>query len=113
MSYLSRRAFLRSDAALPLATKFASPQIASSKPGFTLTRSDNDFLEDLSRRAFRFFWEQGDPNTGLVLDRVRADGTPIPGRNLEAASTAVTGFYLTALCIAAERRWINPNDVLQ
>lgn len=98
----SRRTFLGLAAALPLAAQ-----------RFKLSRSDDDFLEDLSRRAFRFFWEQGDPNTGLVLDRVRADGTAIPGRNLEAASTAVTGFYLTALCIASERRWVNPNDVMQ
>jgi hypothetical protein len=91
-----------------LAALAAGPCAATYKP----TRSDDDFLEDLSRRAFRFFWEQGDPNTGLVLDRVRADGTSIPGRNLEAASTAVTGFYLTALCIAHARRWMNPNDVL-
>lgn len=95
---------MQSAAALPLASKIGSSAIASGKPGFQLSRADDDFLEDLSRRTFRFFWEQGDPNTGLVLDRVRADGTPIPGRNLEAASTAVTGFYLTALCIAAERR---------
>ena len=113
MSPVSRRAFMRSAAVLTLAAQPGFAQIANSKRGFTLTRADDDFLEDLSRRAFRFFWEQGDPNTGLVLDRVRADGTPIPGRNLEAASTAVTGFYLTALCIASERRWMNPNDVLQ
>ncbi len=112
MTLLSRRAFLGC-AAYPLMATGAPNPLTSTKRGFTLTRSDDDFLEDLCRRAFRFFWEQGDPNTGLVLDRVRADGTPIPGRNLEAASTAVTGFYLTALCIAAERRWVNPNDVLQ
>jgi len=91
----------------------AKAAIATTKPGFFLTHDDDAFLEDLSRRAFQFFWEQGDPNTGLVLDRVRADGTAILGRNLEAASTAVTGFYLTALCIAAERRWMNPNDIMQ
>ncbi|MBV8897172.1 MAG: hypothetical protein JO051_11720, partial [Acidobacteriaceae bacterium] len=113
MRLVSRRALMRSAAVLPLAAQPGFGQIATSKRGFRLSRADDDFLEDLSRRAFRFFWEQGDPNTGLVLDRVRADGTPIAGRNLEAASTAVTGFYLTALCIASERRWINPNDVLQ
>ena len=112
MNILSRRSFLNHAAAFSLATK-AIAQTTSSRPPFKLSRADDDFLEDLSRRAFLFFWEQGDPNTGLVLDRVRADGTQIPGRNLEAASTAVTGFYLTALCIAHERRWVNPNEVLQ
>jgi hypothetical protein len=48
-----------------------------------------------------------------VLDRVRADGTGLTGRHLEVASTAATGFYLTALCIGSDRRWANPNDVLE
>lgn len=33
----------------------------------------------------------------------------MPGRNLRLASTAFTGFYLTALCIGAERQW-QPRD---
>ncbi len=30
---------------------------------------------------------------------------------MEAASTALTGFYLTALCIGCERRWRDPNEI--
>ncbi len=101
MRAISRRELLALAAALPA--------IANSR--FPLSRSDDDFLEDLSRRAFQFFWEQSDPNTGLVLDRVRSDGTRISGRNLLAASTALTGFYLTALCIAHQRRWMDPNQI--
>src|ERR1017187_3517519 len=40
-----------------------------------LTPGDDDFLEDLCHRAFRFFLEQTDPHTGLVFDRARADGS--------------------------------------
>jgi hypothetical protein len=36
-----------------LACAAAAPSIASYK----LSLSDDDFLEDLSRRAFQFFWE--------------------------------------------------------
>jgi hypothetical protein len=64
------------------------------------------FLEDLERRSFRYFWEQADPNTGLVLDRTRTDGTPADENHRVIASIAATGFGLTALCIASERRWI-------
>ena len=46
-----------------------------------------------------------------MLDRVRTDGTAIPGRNLEVASIALTGFALTAMCIASDRRWIDPNKL--
>lgn len=63
---------------------------------------DEAFLEDLSRRAFSFFWEQTDPNTGLVRDRAGVNGE----RRSDLASIAATGFGLTALCIAAERGWV-------
>ena len=79
----------------------------------SLAASEDAFLEDLSRRAFRYFWEQSDAMTGLVLDRSRADGSLVPGRNLEVASTALTGIYLTALCIGAERRWKVPAECLE
>jgi hypothetical protein len=101
MRELSRRSFLKAAAALP-AFFGSAGQISSS---------DDAFLEDLSRRAFRFFWEAGDPHTGLVLDRVRTSGDGIGGRNLEVASTALTGFGLTAMCIASDRRWMDPNQL--
>jgi hypothetical protein len=101
MSILSRRSFLSLGAALPALLGLRGP----------ISGSDDAFLEDLSSRAFLFFWEQTDPDTGLVLDRVRANGENIGGRSLEVASTAVTGFALTAMCIASERRWMDPNRI--
>lgn len=73
--------------------------------------SDDALLEDLCLRAFRFFWEQADPTTGLVLDRARTDGGKALGRSLEVASTALSGFSLTAMCIASKRRWTDPNRI--
>ncbi|MGH9404728.1 MAG: glucoamylase family protein [Terriglobia bacterium] len=101
MTNLSRRSLLSLAAALPL---------ASLGRGI-ISRSDDAFLEDISRRAFRYFWEQSDANTGLVLDRARADGAGITGRNLEVASMALTGFALTAMCIASERRWMSSAQI--
>src|SRR5262245_15785928 len=75
-----------------------------------LQPADEAFLEDLSRRSFLFFWEQSDPATGLTLDRARADGSPHHENRRHIASIASTGFGLTALCIAAERRWIDPKQ---
>lgn len=70
---------------------------------YTLTPADQSLLEDLSRRSLAYFWEQADAQTGLVLDRAHTDGST----NGEAiASTAATGFGLSALCIAAERGWL-------
>ena len=71
-----------------------------------LTPGDDDFLEDLCHRAFRFFLEQTDPHTGLVFDRARADGSRVPGASRHVASIAATGFGLTALGIGVARGWM-------
>jgi hypothetical protein len=71
-----------------------------------LIAKDQQFLEDLERRSFQYFWEQADPHTGLVPDRARMDGKALDEDHRDVASIAATGFGLTALCIAPERRWI-------
>jgi hypothetical protein len=77
--------------------------------GRGLSADDDAFLEDLSRRAFLYFWEQADLRTGLVLDRARTDGSEMDEDHRSIASIAATGFGLTALAIAAERNWIDTN----
>ncbi|HKO62055.1 MAG TPA: glucoamylase family protein [Pyrinomonadaceae bacterium] len=73
----------------------------------SIDEQDEAFLEDLSRRSFQYFWEQANPDTGLVPDRARMDGSPLQESHRGVASIAATGFGLTALCIAAERKWIS------
>lgn len=97
-------------AALALSATRAAQQRGADPAGF-IGAADETFLEDFSRRAFLYFWEQADPKTGLVLDRVRADAIHSKRMSLDVASTANTGFGLTALCIAAERRWQDPNEI--
>ena len=101
MVSFSRRSFLA----------LAAIMRAGAQPGFSLSPADSEFLHDLSRRTFRYFWDQSDPNTGLVLDRARCDGSSVHGRSLDVASTALTGFYLTALCIAADRQWKDISEI--
>lgn len=81
-------------------------------PRAKLTKRDDALLEDLSRRSFRFFWEQSDAKTGLTLDRARADGSPYPkdSSSYNVASIASTGFALTGLCIAAGRGWVERDE---
>ena len=74
--------------------------------GARVNEEDQAFLEDLSHRSFQYFWEQANPHTGLVPDRARMDGSPLEESHRDVASVAATGFGLTALCIAAERKWI-------
>jgi hypothetical protein len=73
-----------------------------------LSEVDNDLLDDLSRRSFRYFLEQTNPITGLVLDRALTSGDPERKPSHEGvASIAATGFGLTAFCIAADHHWIS------
>ena len=59
-----------------------------------------------------FFWEQADPETGIVRDRARTDGSPSEGPARSAASLR-SGFGLSGLCIAAERGWLPREQVFQ
>jgi len=81
-----------------------------ARQNYRLSPQDDAFLEELSRRSFRFFWEKSDPETGLTLDRARTDGSEHNERQRNIASIAATGFALTSLCIAAERRWVEPAE---
>jgi hypothetical protein len=72
-----------------------------------LSAADHAFLDEVERASFRFFWESARPETGLVKDRSQADGQD----TREVASIAATGFGLTALCIADERRFMPRGEV--
>src|SRR5215211_2978538 len=71
------------------------------------------FIDDLQQRSFRYFWEQADPQTGLVPDRARMDGSLLDANHQGVASIAATGFGLTSLCIAADRGWISKAEALE
>jgi hypothetical protein len=72
----------------------------------TLSPENDQFLDQLERSNFLFFWEQANPQTGLIKDRcnVRTTDTSV------AASVASTGFGLTAICIADKRGFISHED---
>ena len=79
-----------------------------------LTTSADAFLEDLSRRTFMFFWEQADPQTGIIRDRSGRDGGPSANASSrDIGSIASVGFGLSGLCIAADRGWLARDQILQ
>jgi hypothetical protein len=61
--------------------------------------SDDEFLDQIQRAAFHFFWEQASAVTGQVKDRALAAGND----SRTVSSIAATGFGLTALCIGHKR----------
>src|SRR6266566_6243089 len=107
--FLLLLSFFTSAATQPL---FSTP-VDSASPSYQtthkLSREDERFLEDLEHRIFNYFWEQADPQTGLVPDRARMDGSALDEDHRNVASIAATGFGLTALCIAADHNWIKRN----
>jgi hypothetical protein len=68
-----------------------------------LSPDDNALLDEIQRSAFRFFVEQSDPNTGLVRDRARSDGSKSEGK----ASIAASGFALSAWAVGTQRGWVD------
>jgi hypothetical protein len=75
-------------------------------PPSSLSQGDDQFLEELEKANFQFFWQQASPQTGLMKDRcnVRANDTTA------VASIAATGFGLTALCIGEKRGFVSFAD---
>jgi hypothetical protein len=101
--YSTRRQFLRGAltgaAVLPFAVKTLASDLLPSRSESVLR--GELLLDQLERTAFEFFWNEVNPNTGLVLDRALANGSGGCG----LASIAATGFGLTALCIGYEREY--------
>ena len=85
----------------------------AAAPGPNISVQDRLFLEDMEQRGVRYFLEQTDPATGLVLDRANQDGGRAHGPSRNIASLAATGFGLTALCIGAEHGWISRDQAAQ
>jgi hypothetical protein len=81
----------------PPHTSPANPPVPTA-----LSLEDDQFLEAVEYANFLFFWEQGNPTTGLIKDRcnVRAQDADV------AASIASTGFGLTAICIGDKRGYV-------
>lgn len=75
---------------------------------FHPSADDTTLLIDLERSATRFFMEAAHPQTGLVMDRKLADGQP-DSRTI--GSIAATGFGLSVLCLAHERKHAPPAEL--
>jgi hypothetical protein len=61
--------------------------------------TDDEFLDQIQRAIFLFFWEQAGASTGQVKDRALAAGND----SRTVSSIAATGFGLAAFCIGHKR----------
>ncbi len=79
-----------------------SPEFAA----VPLTPDEEQLLEEMEKANFQFFWEQANPQTGLIKDRSTVRETD----NSIVASIAATGFGLTAICIGQQRGYVSEAD---
>ena len=71
--------------------------VTPSRTSFTLSSSDQTFLDSLQRDTFRYFWETTNPANGLVPDRAPSNSF---------ASIAAVGFGLTSYLVGVERGYV-------
>ena len=90
---------------LALAAETQQPKGSKPSPS-VLSPEDDEFLQEMEKRNFQYFWEQASPQTGLVRDRCNV----LKNENSIVASIAATGFGLTALCIGQHREFIPANE---
>lgn len=81
----------------------AAPAPLSSGPALT----DDQFLDEIQRASFLFFFEQASFATGLIKDRALATGND----TRTVSSIAATGFGLTTLCIAHHRGYADAGQI--
>jgi hypothetical protein len=87
---------------IPLALRSDVPPPAS------FSAQDDALLGDIEKAAFLYFWEQANPNTGMVRDRCKIGAS---SKN-DIGSIAATGFGLTALCIADKYGYVPRSQLL-
>jgi hypothetical protein len=71
--------------------------------------SDQFLIEEVQRRALRFFWEKAHPSTGLINDRARNFGDD----DFTVASIAATGYGLAALPIGVVNQWLTRQEAAE
>jgi len=70
--------------------------------------TDDQFLDQMEKAAFQFFWERASASTGQVMDRAYASGA---ADSRTISSIAATGFGLTALSIGAQRGYMSASQI--
>jgi hypothetical protein len=96
---------------LTLAAMVACPGSGSktnSTPPPPPPLSDDQFLDQIERAIFLYFWEQASATTGQVKDRALAAGND----SRTTSSIAATGFGLATLCIGDQRGYLDSASIL-
>jgi hypothetical protein len=110
-SRVTRRNLLRISAFAGAAVLLGRSTALGSLSGNSATPAetgDDQFLDDVERASFEFFWNEAGKSTGQVKDRALLSGND----TRPMSSIAATGFGLTALCIADRRGYRKTSEII-
>ncbi|MDD5613911.1 MAG: glucoamylase family protein [Candidatus Omnitrophica bacterium] len=77
------------------------------KPDITLL-SDLEFLELIQKKSFGYFWQETNPENGLVKDKANN----FKKDDFKVSSIAAVGFALSCYPVAVEKGWITKEEAL-
>jgi hypothetical protein len=80
----------------------SAPKSAARRPALTY---GDDQLQTLQRNTFRYFWEETNPENGLIPDNTAADDIP--------ASIAGVGLALASYPVAAEHSFVSRAEAVE
>src|SRR5262245_12507830 len=98
----------RSPGPTPAATKARAKRATSTRPE---DLADDELLELVQRRSFRFFWDRAHPVSGLARDRTNVHRPPDPSDEL--IGIGGSGFGIMAIIVAVKRGWITRSQALE
>ena len=86
-----------------------APAASAPSPAALARLPNDELLDAVQRRTFRFFWDGADPTTSLAPDRLRTRDRKLE----EPVTMGGSGFGVMALIVAIERGWISREAALE
>lgn len=86
--------------------------IVFAQSGAIRSESDSALLDLVERQTFGFFWEGGEPNSGMAPERIHMDNV-YPEHDQSTIATGGSGFGVMAIIVAIDRHYISREQGLQ
>src|SRR5690606_34379825 len=75
----------------------------------TATLTNDQLLDSIQYRYFRYFWDGAEPNSGLARERFHEDDI-YPQNDKHVVTTGGTGFGLMTILVGIERDFITREE---
>ncbi|MDR2810894.1 MAG: beta-glucosidase [Tannerellaceae bacterium] len=85
---------------------------SQSEDSPTTILSDQELLNTVEERTFRYFWDGAEPNSGMACERIHIDGV-YPENDQHIITTGGSGFGILALLAGMERGYISGKQGLE